>query len=128
MLMKIGQKIKKIRELRDFSQDYMAASLGISVGYYSKIENDATKTVSLEMIDKISTILEISPSALLDFDASNYINTITNSQFVGFRDYINGTDASEALNQCLAHNETLKQEIQFLKEQILILNKLIKMD
>ena len=35
----IGQKIKVIRDLKGFKQDYVSEKLGISSGHYSNIEN-----------------------------------------------------------------------------------------
>ena len=35
----IGQKIKAIRDLKGFKQDYVSEKLGISSGQYSNIEN-----------------------------------------------------------------------------------------
>lgn len=34
----IGQKIKAIRDLKGFKQDYVAEKLGISSGHYSNLE------------------------------------------------------------------------------------------
>ncbi len=34
----IGEKIKKIRELKNYTQEYMAAQIGITQAGYSKIE------------------------------------------------------------------------------------------
>ncbi len=38
--MKIGSNIKKARELRNYSQQFMADRLAMSVAGYSKIERD----------------------------------------------------------------------------------------
>ena len=39
----LGHKIKKLRELRNFSQEYMADQLGLSQSAYSKLETDQTE-------------------------------------------------------------------------------------
>lgn len=39
----IGIKIRKIRELKGFSQEYMANNLGITQRAYGKLENQETK-------------------------------------------------------------------------------------
>lgn len=36
----VASNIRKIRELRNYTQDYLAAKLGISQNAYSKIELD----------------------------------------------------------------------------------------
>ena len=39
MEIKIGAKIRRIRQLKGYSQEYMATSLGITQNSYSKLEN-----------------------------------------------------------------------------------------
>ena len=36
----IGQKVKELREKRNYTQEYMAEQLGITQGSYSKIEQN----------------------------------------------------------------------------------------
>lgn len=55
-----GDKIRMIRELRDFSQEYVAEKLGIRQNSYSKIENNQTK-LTAEMLQKIATLFGVSP-------------------------------------------------------------------
>lgn len=82
----VGNKIRKIRELKGFTQDYMASQLEISQRAYSKLENEEIK-LDWQRIQKISTILEIEPIDLVSFDdnlvfhnstQSGKINTINN--------------------------------------------------
>ncbi|PIF47426.1 DNA-binding XRE family transcriptional regulator [Chryseobacterium sp. 52] len=56
-----GQNIRKIRRSKDFTQEYMAFEMGISQKAYSDIENSKVK-INLEILNKISGILEIKPS------------------------------------------------------------------
>ncbi|MGN7706200.1 helix-turn-helix domain-containing protein [Chryseobacterium sp. R2ACT005] len=56
-----GQNIRKIRRSKDFTQEYMAFEMGISQKAYSDIENSKVK-INLEILNKISTILDIKPS------------------------------------------------------------------
>ncbi|MCS3871402.1 transcriptional regulator with XRE-family HTH domain [Chryseobacterium ginsenosidimutans] len=58
-----GQNIRKIRRGKDFTQEYMAFEMGISQKAYSDIENSKVK-INLEILTKISTILEIKPSEI----------------------------------------------------------------
>lgn len=78
--MEIGQKIKKLRELRNFSQEYMAIQLGISQVAYSKIETGLTR-LDLKRLEKIAETLDIDPFTLMSFD-DKYIfnNNSTNNQ------------------------------------------------
>lgn len=56
-----GQNIRKIRRSKDFTQEYMAFEMGISQKAYSDIENSKVK-INLDILTKISDILEIKPS------------------------------------------------------------------
>lgn len=56
-----SQNIRKIRRNKDFTQEYMAFEMGISQKAYSDIENSKVK-INLEILNKISNILEIKPS------------------------------------------------------------------
>jgi len=56
-----GQNIRKIRRDRDLTQEYMAFEMGISQKAYSDIENSKVK-INLEILTKISNILNIKPS------------------------------------------------------------------
>lgn len=82
----VGNKIRKIRELKGFTQDYMASQLEISQRAYSKLEKEEIK-LDWQRIEKISHILEIEPIDLVSFDdnlvfhnstQSGKINTINN--------------------------------------------------
>ena len=74
---RIGRKIKKIRELRDFTQEYVAYEIGISQGSYSDIERGQTD-VSFTALEKIAGVLGVSPTALIEFDDALIINNASN--------------------------------------------------
>ena len=54
-----GEKIRTIRTLRGFSQDYMAEQLGVAQNTYSKYENNGDK-LPFETLQKIATVLGVS--------------------------------------------------------------------
>ena len=70
---KLENNIKSIRELKNFTQEYMAEKLGITQAGYSKIESGATKTSYSKIID-IAKILEVETEELLAFDSQKYFN------------------------------------------------------
>ena len=71
--MNIGENIKKLRELKNFKQSAMADMLEISQKTYSNIEN-AGNNITIELIEKISKILNISINAILELNAEAIIN------------------------------------------------------
>jgi transcriptional regulator with XRE-family HTH domain len=68
-----GQNIRKIRRSKDFTQEYMAFEMGISQKAYSDIENSKVK-INLEILTKISNILEIKPSDICSISHRCSIN------------------------------------------------------
>jgi transcriptional regulator with XRE-family HTH domain len=62
-----GSMLRKFRELRNYSQDYVARKMGISQNAYSKIENNITQ-LTVNHIKQISQVLEVSMMDLLRDD------------------------------------------------------------
>lgn len=60
-----GTKIRVIRELRGYSQAYLAEKLGIAQNSYSRIESNQTK-LDTAMLAKIAAELGVSPAELLN--------------------------------------------------------------
>ncbi|HRO46087.1 helix-turn-helix transcriptional regulator [Agriterribacter sp.] len=61
MKYKIGYRIRKLRESKDYSQQNMAGELGISTSAYSKIETGKTDP-SIGRIEEIAAILDVDVS------------------------------------------------------------------
>lgn len=53
----IGERIKLTRELKGFSQEYLASELNISQSAYSDLENNKTK-LNIKRLQKIADILD----------------------------------------------------------------------
>ena len=78
----LGYKIKKIRELKDYKQEHMAAKLGISQSAYSRYENMETE-VSEDMLKQIAAVLDVDPEQIKQFDEKaifNNLGTIENDK------------------------------------------------
>jgi transcriptional regulator with XRE-family HTH domain len=60
----IGQRIKKIRKEKRFTQEKLAEILEISTVYVSQMENGKTK-LSLEMLVRIANLLNVAPGYFL---------------------------------------------------------------
>lgn len=69
--------IKSIRELKNYTQEYMADELGITQAGYSKMEKGKTD-ISWGKLIKIADIFDISPEALLNFDTQDYLKSLNN--------------------------------------------------
>jgi len=75
----VASNIRKIRELRNYTQDYLAAKLGISQNAYSKIELGYSK-LTLERLFQISIILDVEAMQIISFD--NVLNDLPPSNGV----------------------------------------------
>ena len=63
----VAGNIRKIREYRNYTQDYLAAKLSISQNAYSKIELGYSK-ITLERLFQIAIILDIEVVQLITVD------------------------------------------------------------
>ena len=70
----ISANIRKIREYKDYTQDYLAAKLNISENAYSKIELGYSK-VTLERLFLISFVLEVNPADLISMETDELIGS-----------------------------------------------------
>lgn len=116
MVMEIGTKIKKIRELRNFTQDYMAQKLNISQSTYSRFErNDCDLTIS--QLQDISEIFEIKIEDLLSFNEKLVFNNYHQAN-QGYNIFNNGLSSQE--------KELYEKQIQRLEADVDYLRNLLK--
>ena len=73
-----GIYIRKAREKKGYSQEYMADKLDINQATYARLENEETK-ITLDRLYKISEILEVNILDLLD-NEKNLIQTQNNNE------------------------------------------------
>lgn len=67
----VAGNIRKVREYRNYTQDYLAAKLGISQNAYSKIELGYSK-ITLDRLFHIALILEVEVTQLLYFNKAEF--------------------------------------------------------
>lgn len=104
-------KIRQLRELRGYSQQYMAQQLGISQRAYSKIERNETQ-LNWKRIAEIASILDIDPIQLVTFDEARIFKLKSPS-------LIYGEKASDQLiKQYERQIQRLEDEINFLRKML----------
>lgn len=62
--MQICEKIRKIREFKNYSQEYVANQLGISQNVYGRIER-GLQDLTIDRLKKIAIIFEVSEEELI---------------------------------------------------------------
>lgn len=107
----LANKIRQLRELKGFSQEYIAIQLGISQRAYSKLETNQTRLDWLK-ITKIAQVLDMDPVDLISFDDNQIFNKYNESVR-----YINQMP-EKLIEQYERQIERLENDIVFLKEQL----------
>jgi transcriptional regulator with XRE-family HTH domain len=116
--MHIGQKIKKIRELKNYTQSHMAEELGLTQGAYSKIEQGESE-VSLSRLEKISEIFGLKPEEIISFNEQMVFNVMHNN---------NGSNGFVINHQIINENERrlYEDQIKQLKLEVESLKKIVE--
>ncbi|MGC6403408.1 MAG: helix-turn-helix transcriptional regulator [Flavobacteriaceae bacterium] len=110
----LAHKIKKIREFKGYSQEYVAGKLALSQRAYSKIESGETR-LHWERVLNISNILEIEPQDLIDFDETMIFNNCSQSGKLNTVYNVISEELKTQYEERIAH---LEKEIDFLRGQL----------
>ncbi len=106
---KIGNNIKKFRELKGWTQENMALDLEMSQTGYGRIERGETD-ISLSKIESIAKVLGLTIYDIIDFEEKYFFN-ISN---------VNGSDTGvihKTENDFDRERKLYKEQISLLKEQ-----------
>ena len=114
--MRIGDNIRKIRDIKGFSQEFMANKLEMSQRNYCRLEKEEIK-IDMNKINLISEVLDVSPKQIIDFDDKflfmNCDTTIGVSENQNF--YAFSEKERELYENRIAD---LQKEIDFLKGSV----------
>jgi transcriptional regulator with XRE-family HTH domain len=109
---RIGHKIRKLRELRNFTQSHIAEQLGITQGAYSRLEVGESE-LSYTKLEKISEVLEVPLAGIVSFN-ENMIFNISHNQTGN--EYVEYTGLGENERKLLQDQiELLRSENTYLK-------------
>jgi transcriptional regulator with XRE-family HTH domain len=112
--MKVGDRIKKFRELKNYTQQYMADQLELSISGYGKIERDETD-ISVSRLEKIAAILGVDIQTILSFDEKHIFNFNNQQEAFGI-----------VHNNYSMQTELLEKMILQYKEENAYLRELVK--
>lgn len=112
--MDVGEKIKKLRELKNYTQQYMSEQLDLSLSGYGKIERNETD-ISLSRLEQIANVLGVDMNTILTFEEKHIFN-LNNNQLA------NGIVQNQYTNQ----TELIEKIVSQYKEENLYLKQLIK--
>lgn len=111
----IGFNIRKIREEKGLSQEYVAHELGINQSTYGKLERENCK-ISVDRLYKIAEILNEDITKILNINSKNTFNQTNQHHGYGYVETLH-VENKEIYEQLV---KQLKEENMFLKE---LLNK-----
>ncbi|WEG11528.1 helix-turn-helix domain-containing protein [Pullulanibacillus sp. KACC 23026] len=69
----VGDRIKKLRESRGLSLTELAERAGVAKSYLSTIERNLRSNPSIQFIEKVAEVLNVSVTSLIDEDQSDSI-------------------------------------------------------
>ncbi len=118
---KVGNKIKKLRELKNYTQEFMATSLNLSPNGYGKIERDEVD-VTLTRLDEIAKVLEVDALQILNFDEKHIFNLNNNKNAYGLvqnQHYVNDGVLNLMINE-------MREDIKQLREEKMQLMKMLE--
>lgn len=121
----IGLKIKKIRELKSYTQEYMAEQLEVSQSTYARFEKEDAD-LSISKLKKIALLLNITVEELINFDEKIIFNNYAvNSTQVGKISHY--TQYPYELIELYKDKITLyKDKVKLLEDKILFLEGKLK--
>ena len=112
----IAKNIRKHRELKGFSQEYMAHQLNVNQSTYAKMENSSTK-ITIDKLFSVAKLLETDVSEILDLKNQTIYNQDLKDNSVGHQQVENLYQENKEV-----YHELLKakdEQIALLKEQII---------
>jgi transcriptional regulator with XRE-family HTH domain len=121
--MKIGNKIRKIREFKNISSQDMADRMNMSLQGYGRIERDEV-SINVERLLEVAGIFDMKPEDVLSFDEKVVFNnygeikdnagvcqSVNNGTYTGFPAEI---------------KELYEKQIKLLEEQVELLKEKVK--
>ena len=130
--MSVNEKIRKIREAKDWSQEQMAEKLNMSLNGYAKIERGESK-IYLDKLEQIAQVFDIDIIELMQSDGKNIcfqIESPLGSVYQG----VGETQLSieiERLKLALSHanekEELLKKLLEQKDNEIIALKGLLRL-
>ena len=112
----IAKNIRKYRELKGFSQEYMAHQLSVNQSTYAKMENSSTK-ITIDKLFSVAKLLETDVSEILDLKNQTIYNQDLKDNSVGHQQVENLYQENKEVYQELL--KAKDEQIALLKEQII---------
>jgi transcriptional regulator with XRE-family HTH domain len=117
--MKINEKIKKLREDHQWTQEEMAQKLSMTTKGYAKIERGETIS-NLPRFEQVAEVFNMDICELLSYgeEGKIYINNTDNNLSNSFISLGNGNEDTDKLKLIISHkDELLAHKIEIIENQ-----------
>ena len=111
----IGKNIRKFRELKGYSQEYMANEMELTQASYAKLESNSTK-ISVERLFTIAKLLETDVADILELNKQTIYHQDIKEHSIGHQ---------EVKNLHQDNKEVYEKLLQSKDEQIALLKSLL---
>ena len=111
----IGKNIRKFRELKGYSQEYMANEMELTQASYAKLESNTTK-ISVERLFTIAKLLETDVADILELNKQTIYHQDIKEHSIGHQ---------EVQNLHQDNKEVYEKLLQSKDEQIALLKSLL---
>ncbi|OZU88812.1 transcriptional regulator [Virgibacillus indicus] len=101
----IGEKIKNLRQDKKMSLSELAERAGVAKSYLSSIERNLQTNPSIQFIEKISKVLNVSVNDLIQDDNSEQINNLDNEWLKIVQEAMNSGVTKEQFKEYLEFNK-----------------------
>ncbi len=118
-MLEIGNNIRRIREIKNYTQEAVADKVGMSVSAYGDIERGKSD-VNFTRLGEIAAALEVKPEEIVTFGSVTYNNTVEKG-IVGNHGTVNNSPDNVIIMERGIFEKMMKdkdEEIAFLREQL----------
>jgi transcriptional regulator with XRE-family HTH domain len=113
--MTIGDKIRKVREIKSLKQEWVASQLGLSITAYGNLER-GDSAVTVARLEEIAKVLEVEAMDIMGLSDSNIFQHFTQTAGVVGNNY--GHVVSSEVEAYKTLTEELKVQIAHLQAQV----------
>jgi XRE family transcriptional regulator, regulator of sulfur utilization len=117
-MLEIGNNIRRIREIKNYTQEAVADMVGMSVSAYGDIERGKSD-VNFTRLGEIAAALEVKPEEIVTFGSTVY-NSTANDNALGIN---NGTVNNVPENMMLLERAVFEKMMKDKDEEIAFLRK-----
>jgi transcriptional regulator with XRE-family HTH domain len=114
--MQIGEKIRKIRELKGLKQENIATALGMSITAYGNLERGDTH-LTYDKLEEIAKAMEVTVQDIINIPEQFNIQSITNSQVGQGYNHWEIKQSEMALEGYKQTITELQSQVEYLKRQ-----------